>query len=178
MERATAWNARATVPAKPPCTLLVPASLEEFLRWRYRQHGPVIAYLAFLLGRASIYRDQGRLPGVERVTRRYQAENRSLQRWHVRVPGELWTQLRCLAGASGVTMSHMFVILVELDQEDQDTGRNDGAPTFWGAKVSFLEGVGYADGVTRRKIRYITTPEAPPRLLRLIRGRTRPLRLR
>ena len=174
MKRTTAWNTSATVPAKPPCTLLVPASLEAFLRKRYREHGPVIAYLAFLLGRAASYRDQERLPGVDRVTRKYQSEDLSLQRWHVRVPGELWTQLRCLAGANGVTMSHMFVILVELDQEDQERGRNDGAPTFWGSKIRFWEGVGFGDGITRRKIRYITTLEAPARLLRLIRGRARP----
>ena len=159
------WKSIFTEPGKPACTLLIPADLEAFLRKRYKEHGPLIAYLAYLLGRAALYRGQGRLPEVKRVTRKYQEDNLALQRWHVRVPGELWTELRCVAGGSGVTMSHMFVILVLLDKEDLRRRQNVGAPTFWGLKISFMEGVDIEDGKSRRKIRYMVTEEPPPRLL-------------
>lgn len=66
-ERIT-WKSIATEPGKPACTLLIPAALEAFLRRRYKEHGPLIAYLAYLLGRAALYRAQGRLPEVKRVT--------------------------------------------------------------------------------------------------------------
>lgn len=167
-ERIT-WKSIATEPGKPACTLLIPAALEAFLRRRYKEHGPLIAYLAYLLGRAALYRAQGRLPEVKRVTRKYQEECLDLQKWHVRIPGELWTELRCVAGGSGVTMTHMFVILVLLDKEDLRRRQNVGAPAYWGLRISFMEGVDIQDGKTRRKIRYVVTGEPPPRLLIQIR---------
>ena len=173
MKQELQWKTKATEPRKPPCTLLVPAALEPYLRTRYRQHGPLIAYLAFLLGRAAVYRQQERLPEVDRVTRKYQRKKQNLQRWHVRIPGELWTELRALAGGCGITMSHMFVVLTLLDKEDQENRTHDGAPTFWGTKIALLEGVDIDEAVTRRKIRFRVDTDPPPGLLRQIRGRRR-----
>ncbi|MCB1327722.1 MAG: DUF1564 family protein [Leptospiraceae bacterium] len=168
MNKSMHWKTEAFEPAKPPCTLLIPARLQPYLRKRYRKQGPLIAYMAFLLGKSAAYRAGGRLPEVDRVTRKYQAEKQSLQRWHVRVPGELWTELRCLAGACGLTMTHMFVILVLLDEEDQKVRTHDGAPTFLGKKVAFFQGVDLTKGITVRKVRFVATDRPAERFLRLI----------
>ena len=168
MNKSMHWKTEAIEPVKPPCTLLIPARLQPYLRRRYREHGPLIAYMAFLLGKAAVYRARGLLPEVDRVTRKYQAEKLSLQRWHVRVPGELWTELRCLAGACGVTMTHMFVILVLLDEEDQKKNSNDGAPTLLVRHVAFFQGVDLAKGITVRKVSFVATDRIAERFLRLI----------
>ena len=173
MEHTLQWKTRTCSPAKPACTLLIPAAIEAYLQRRYPQRGPVIAYLAYLLGKAGLYRAQGRLPVFARVTRKYQADRQSLQRWHVRIPGELWTELRCLAGACGVTMTHMFVILIRLDQEDQKRKWNDRGPTFFGYRIRFFQSVGVRDGLTRRLASFVITDRPPPRLLKLIEGHAR-----
>ena len=156
------WRTQAVEPGKPACTFLVPASLEAYLRKRRDDHRWFITYLEYLVGQAARYRIEGRLPNVERVTRKYQADDPTIRRWHVRVPGELWTELRCLAGACGVTMSHMFVILIRLDREDQMTRPNVGAsPRFFGYRITFLQSVGLDDGITERKVLFRVSADPP-----------------
>ncbi|MCB1325270.1 MAG: DUF1564 family protein [Spirochaetales bacterium] len=164
------WNASASRPAKPACTFLVPRELEPFLRRRRDDHRWVIVYLTYLLGRSGAYHSQGRLPIVQNVTRKYQADDPSLQRWHVRVPAELWTQLRCLAGACGVTMSHMFVILIRLDKEDQEKPvPSVGASSFgYGLRAVFCEAIYVATGETRRSVRFAVCADPPERLRQIL----------
>ena len=147
MEHTLKWKTETCTPSKPACTLLIPAAIEGYLQRRYPRRGPVIAYLAYLLGKAGVYRAQGRLPIFERVTRKYQADQQCLQRWHVRVPGELWTELRCLAGSCGVTMTHMFVILIRLDQEDQKRDQLDEKSLVNGQQGRFAD---YFHGIVSR----------------------------
>ena len=163
------WKASASKPAKPACTFLVPRELEDFLRRRRDDHRWVIVYLTYLLGQVGRYQAGGRLPIVERVTRKYQADDPSLQRWHVRVPAELWTELRCLAGACGVTMSHMFVILIRLDKEDLEKPvPNVGPSSFgYGIRAVFCESICVASGQTRRQVLFSVSAD-PPERLRLI----------
>ena len=163
MERELQWNAHALKPAKPACTFLVPRDLEPFLRKQRDRHRWVIAYLQFLLGKAALYRAQGRLPNIQRVTRKYQADDPTIQRWHVRVPGELWTELRCLAAGCGVTMCNMFVILVRLDQQDEVRPKEHvGAwSSLYGKSIDFFEKVSLDDGVTRRVTLFRVSSDPP-----------------
>ena len=157
------WKTQTVEPGRPACTVLIPADLEPFLRKRRDEHRWVISYLEFLIGQAIRYRAEGRLPNVPRVTRRYQADDPTIQRWHVRVPGELWTELRCLAGSCGVTMCNMFVILIRLDQQDQERGRKDvgASPSVFGYRIAFLQSVCMDEGITRRRVIYEVSTDPP-----------------
>ncbi|MCB1325342.1 MAG: DUF1564 family protein [Spirochaetales bacterium] len=157
------WKTQAIEPGRPACTFLIPADLEVFLRKRRDDHRWVISYLEFLIGQALRYRAEGRLPEVPRVTRRYQADDPTIQRWHVRVPGELWTELRCLAGSCGVTMCNMFVILIRLDQQDQvRVPKNVGASScVFGYRIVFLQSVCMDEGITRRSVVFEVSSDPP-----------------
>ena len=145
METTLEWISNASEPSTPACTFLIPARLLSYLTRRKKQCGGVVKYLRFLLGRAPEYRQAGLLPKVERTTRYYQRSGQDLDRWHVRVPAHHWTELRCLAGACGVTMTHMFAILIQIEKSKKfraDRSPKDDPPTriwknvgFWEARV-------------------------------------------
>ncbi|MCB1324461.1 MAG: DUF1564 family protein [Spirochaetales bacterium] len=179
MEKELQWDSNAIKPSRPACTFLVPQDLEPFLRRQRDRHRWVIAYLQFLLGKAALYRAQGRLPNVQRVTRKYQADDPTIQRWHVRVPGELWTELRCLAAGCGVTMCNMFVILVRLDQQDEVRPKtNVGAwSSLYGKSIDFFEKVSLEDGITRRRTFFRVSSDPPRTAIRAdgpLKGRSGP----
>ena len=141
MEATLEWISRAKEPGMPACTLLVPVRLEPYLRRRKRKQGGVVRYLQNLLLKAAVFRAAGLLPKVERTTRYYQRSGQGLEKWHVRIPAPTWTELRCLAGSCGVTMTHMFVILMEIEKSGKIKSTED-PPTyrlknlgFWEARV-------------------------------------------
>ncbi|MCB1327017.1 MAG: DUF1564 family protein [Spirochaetales bacterium] len=145
METMLEWKSRATQPGSPACTLLIPESLVRYLRKRKRSCGGVVKYLRLLLSQVPAYRRAGLLPKVERTTRYYQRSGLGLDKWHVRIPAHHWTELRCLAGGCGVTMTHMFVILMKVEKSGKakkwkgfKRGTGD-RPTFRWLSIGFWE---------------------------------------
>ena len=154
------WKARCTEPRRPLCSFLIPLRLEPFFQQRLQQFGGLAAYLNYLLLHAARLHDLECIPNVERVTRKYQRPRQQLQRYKARIPGDTWTILRCFSGGHGLTMCHMFVILMRLDQAGElDT--MEAAASAIPTRVSFLQKIDLADRKTRRKTR-ITTCRAPP----------------
>lgn len=160
------WSARAQRPVLPACTLLVPRRLEPYLRKRKRRHGGVVRYLQHLLSQAPAYRAAGLLPNVQRTTRYYQRPRQQLERWHVRIPAHHWTELRCLAGGSGVTMAHMFVLLMKVERSKalervrRDQGTNAVPTSLW-EKIGFWEARVDFDLETRRFTRLFFHKKPP-----------------
>ena len=128
-------------------------------------------YLRHLLSVAPVYRRAGLLPKIERTTRYYQRAGQGLDRWHVRVPAHHWTELRCLAGGCGVTMTHMFVILIEIEKsgklkkalkkrnlKKEITG---GPPTSFWKSIGFWEARVEDEGRTERHV-MLVVEERPP----------------
>lgn len=144
---------------KPPCTFLVPIYLVRFLRKRQRDFGTVADYLRFLLTAAPGLRRRNHLPNINRVTRRYQPAGQHLVSVNARIPGEVWTELRCLAGGSGVTMCRMFVRLLEIDEAGGLF--TEGAPTESVSNYRFEQGIDRSSGVTERHT-WIYFTRAPP----------------
>ena len=166
MAKPIEWSARAHKPVRPACTLLIPERLAPYLRKRKRKHGGVLRYLQHLLLQAPAYRAAGLIPNVQRTTRYYQRPRQQLQRWHVRIPAHHWTELRCLAGGSGVTMAHMFVLLMKAER----SGALEQLRRYWGAsavptliwkKIGFWEARVEPDLETRRYTQ-LFVQRAPP----------------
>ena len=164
--RSIEWSARAQKPVRPACTLLIPERLTPYLRKRKRKHGGLLRYLQHLLRQAPAYRAAGLIPNVQRTTRYYQRPHQQLERWHVRIPAHHWTELRCLAGGSGVTMAHMFVLLMKAEKG----GALERLRRFWGAnavptlvweKIGFREARVKPGLETRRHTRLFVS-RAPP----------------
>ncbi|MCB1325908.1 MAG: DUF1564 family protein [Spirochaetales bacterium] len=167
METTLEWISNATRPSTPACTFLIPARLLQYLTRRKKQCGGVVKYLKFLLARAPQYRRAGLLPKVERTTRYYQRSGQALDRWHVRVPAHHWTELRCLAGGCGVTMTHMFAILIEIEKSKKfrpDRTATDDPPTLIWKNVGFWEARVEDQLRTERHI-VLVLERAPPKRL-------------
>ena len=164
MESILEWKSRAREPVRPACTFLVPAGLVPYLQGQTRKHGGVIRYLRHLLVMAPLYRRAGLLPKVERTTRYYQRSGQALDKWHVRVPAHHWTELRCLAGGCGVTMTHMFVILIKneksrkLKRKAKPTG---DPPTFQWSNIGFWE-ARVEDGLLTERHVMLVLESQPP----------------
>ena len=160
MRNTIEWTARATEPGRPACTFLVPARLVKYLRRRKKRHKGVVRYLGHLLRLAPSYRRAGLLPNVQRTTRYYQRSGQALDPWHVRVPAHHWTELRCLAGSCGVTMTHMFSILMDIEKSGKFKPRGEAPTSFW-KNIGFWEARRETDLVTERHVILVTQAKPP-----------------
>ncbi|MCB1325230.1 MAG: DUF1564 family protein [Spirochaetales bacterium] len=171
METTLEWIALAREPGRPACTFLIPFRLVRYVQRRKRRLGGVVRYLRHLLSVAPTYRYAGLLPKIERTTRYYQRSGQGLDKWHVRVPAHHWTELRCLAGACGVTMTHMFVILIEIEKSGKlkkalkrSAGKKKitgDPPTFFWKNIGFWEARVEEQGRTERHV-MLLLEEQPP----------------
>ena len=130
--------------------------------------GGVVRYFRHLLSQAPLYRAAGLLPKIERTTRFYQRSGQLLDKWHVRIPAHHWTELRCLAGGCGVTMTHMFVILMDIEKSgklrkiwNRKLRPTDDPPTPVWSKIGFWEARVDRDQETRRHVVLIVEDQPP-----------------
>ena len=128
-------------------------------------------YIAFLLGRFFPDENSVDFPAChDRVTTSYQEDELNLRRLNFRIAPELWLILKMLARAAGLSICHLFTVLLKMDIEAQSSfdggnvfSKAVEVPTvisvpvkknFWynSQGITFIERLNWWEGESRRWI--------------------------
>ena len=98
-----------------PSAFGVPEKFASVLDQKIEESRYLGNYLRFLLNKYRIIAYSGSLPKGNGIKTRYQKYNQNLMYFKFRPRSSDWIELRMLALAHGVSMTHFFVFLLEMD---------------------------------------------------------------
>ena len=98
-----------------PSAFGVPEKFTVALDQKIKESRYIRNYLQFLLNKYRIIAYSGVLPRGNGIKTRYQEKNQNLQYYKFRPRCSDWIELKMLSLAHGVSMTHFFVFLLEMD---------------------------------------------------------------